>query len=202
MFIEHAEKSTADGDVAAYLEEEERAWGFVPDYAGCFTGRPEVARAWRRLNLTIREGMDRRVYELASIAVARARRSTYCTVAHSSFLRDVCGDEESLRLIHGNPTGHSLAPRDAAIFHYATKIAVDPSAITEADVDELRAQGLSDGDVADVAYAASARLFFTAVLDALGAQADAATAATFDPALLSGMVVGRAPLSSPAPPGS
>jgi hypothetical protein len=41
--------------------------------------------------------------------------------------------------------------------------------------------------------AVAARLFFTTVLDGLGAQLDAPTAAGLDPALLDGMVVGRPP---------
>ena len=47
--------------------------------------------------------------------------------------------------------------------------------------------GLSDVDVADVVFAASARYFF-AVLDGLGAQLDPRTAETFPPALLGSMI--------------
>jgi hypothetical protein len=40
-------------------------------------------------------------------------------------------------------------------------------------------------------FAAAARCFFTAVLDGLGTQLDAQTAATFTPAVLDSLVVGR-----------
>jgi hypothetical protein len=63
--------------------------------------------------------------------------------------------------------------------------------VQQADVDRLRAVGLSDADVADVVFAAAARAFFTKVLDGLGAQLDRQTAETFAPALLESMVVGR-----------
>ena len=59
------------------------------------------------------------------------------------------------------------------------------------DIDELRAAGLSDADIADVVFAAAARSFFTRVLDGLGAQLDPETAQAFEPALLDAMLVGR-----------
>ncbi len=77
------------------------------------------------------------------------------------------------------------------MFTFATKVAQDASTIEQADVDTLRDAGLSDADVADVVFAASARAFFTKVLDGLGARLDRPTADTFDPDLLQPMIVGR-----------
>ena len=71
------------------------------------------------------------------------------------------------------------------------KVATDAASVEQADVDALRAVGLTDADVADVVFAVAARSFFTAVLDGLGAQLDEQTAATFPPALRDAMVVGR-----------
>ncbi|WP_454084737.1 carboxymuconolactone decarboxylase family protein [Georgenia sp. Marseille-Q6866] len=187
MFIERP--SAVGEDLAAYEAEEEAVWGFVPNYAGCFAPRPEVARAWRALNVTIRAGMDRRRYEIASIRAARAVRSTYCTAAHAKALRDVCGDEDTVRAI---ATGERLEPVDAAVLRLAAKVAAAAS-VEQSDVAELRALGLSDAEVADVVYAAAARAFFTAVLDGLGARLDPQTAAAFDPELRRAMVVGREP---------
>jgi alkylhydroperoxidase family enzyme len=57
------------------------------------------------LSGAVREGMDRRRYEIATIAAARALRSTYCTAAHSKFLRDDCGDEPTMITIAQDPRG-------------------------------------------------------------------------------------------------
>ena len=70
-------------------------------------------------------------------------------------------------------------------------MARNASSITADDVQRLRDVGLSDGDVADVVFAAAARAFFATVLDALGVQADAQLAGTFDPALRGQLTVGR-----------
>jgi uncharacterized peroxidase-related enzyme len=137
--------------------------------------------------------MQRRRYEIATIAASRALRSTYCTAAHSLFLRDVCEDEATMRAIAEDPTGAALAPVDRAVYEFAAKVATDAVSVEQADIDVLRALGLSSADVADVVFAAAARSFFTRVLDGLGAQLDQQTADAFEPSLGSTMVVGRPP---------
>ena len=191
MFIETVPEPEATGELADYFSQQRAMWGFLPDYAGAFSSRPDVAEAWNTLNATIRGGMDRRRFELATIAAARAVRSTYCTAAHSKFLRDVCHDEATLWTLADDPTGATLDEQDRAVYAFATKVASDAASVQQSDVDGLRAVGLSDADVADVVFAVASRSFFTRVLDGLGAQLDAATAAAFPPALLDGMVVGR-----------
>ncbi len=196
VFISAVPEDAATGPLADYYRQQRAAWGFLPNYAAAFSTRPDVAQAWNTLNATIRDGMDRRRFELATIAAARALRSTYCNAAHSKFLRDVCGDEATMRVIAEDPSGAQLGSHDRAVYEFAAKVAADAASIEQADVDRLRAVGLSDGDVADVVYAASARSFFTRVLDGLGAQLDAQTAAALPADLVESMIVGR-PVAEP-----
>ncbi len=191
MFIDTVSEDAATGALADYYRQQRASWGFLPNYAGAFSTRPEVAQAWNTLNATVRDGMDRRRFELATIAAARALHSTYCTAAHSKFMRDVCGDEATLNSIAQDPTGSALSPHDRAVYQFAAKVAADAASIGQPDVDQVRAVGLSDADVADIVFAVSARSFFTRVLDGLGAQLDSETAATFSPVLRESMVVGR-----------
>jgi uncharacterized peroxidase-related enzyme len=199
MFIETVPEAAATGDLADYYALQRSLWGFLPDYTGAFSPRPEVAQAWAGLNRATRNGMDRRTYELATVAAARALRSTYCTTAHSMFLRDDCDDEATLWKIAEDPSGGTLSERDRAVYAFAGKVARDAASVEQADVDALRALGLSDRDVADIVYAAAARSFFTRVLDGLGAQLDPETADALPAELLEGMVVGR-PVGAPAAP--
>lgn len=191
MFVDAVPEDAATGALAEYYRQQRAAWGFLPNYAAAFSTRPDVAAAWSTLNTTIRNGMDRRRFEVATIAAARALRSTYCTTAHSKFLRDVCGDEATLRSIAVDPTGGSLDAQDRAVYEFAAKVASDAASVEQADVDRLRAVGLSDADVADVVFAVAARSFFTRVLDGLGAQLDRQTADAFPPELQASMTVGR-----------
>lgn len=191
MFIDVIPEEAASGAAADYYEQQRAGWGFLPNYALAFGHRPDVAQAWNSLNGAIRQGMDRRRFELATIAAARALRSTYCTAAHSKFLRDACADEETLHRLAKAPDGTALEAEDRAVYQFAGKVAIDAASIEQTDVDGLRSHGLTDRDIANVVYAAAARSFFTRVLDGLGAQLDTETAETFDDELLQSMIVGR-----------
>lgn len=191
MFIDTSHDPGAEDELARWYESQREAWGYLPNYALAFASRPAVGLAWGRLSAAVREGMDRRRFELATIAASRVLDCTYCVAAHSLFLRDVCGDEPAMRAVAEDPTGASLDPVDRAVVAFATKVATDPVSITAEDVERLRGAGLSDADVADVIFAVAARRFFTTVLDASGAQADHQLAAAFDDDLRERLTVGR-----------
>jgi uncharacterized peroxidase-related enzyme len=191
MFIDVPDESTVDDEVAEWYEKQRAAWGYLPNYAPAFATRPDVARAWDALNNTVRSRMDRRRFELATIAAARAYRSTYCMAAHCKFLRDVCGDDVTMRTVAADPSGADLDDRDRAVMDFATLVARDASSITTADVQQVRDRGLSDPEIVDVVFAAAARAFLTKVIDALGVQADVQLGETFDPQVRHQVTVGR-----------
>jgi hypothetical protein len=82
---------------------------------------------------------------------------------------------------------------------FARKVALDAAAISQDDVDALRAVGLSDNDVADIVFAAAARSFFAKVLDGVGVNADHQLGAAFDPHVAQQLTVGR-PIATPPEP--
>jgi uncharacterized peroxidase-related enzyme len=191
MFLEATPEAEATGDLASWYDGQRKAWGYLPNYAQIFSTRPQVAHAWSNLNLTIRGGMDRRLFELATVAASRALACTYCLAAHSTFLRDVVGDEATTQALAEDPTGAGLGPADAAVVAFATKVATDAPAVTEKDVQRLLDAGFTRGDVADVIFAVGARAFFATVLDAAGALADSQLAETLGPEVTEQVAVGR-----------
>ena len=164
-------------------------FGFLPNWAVALGGRPAVLAAWNQLNTEIRKGMDRRRYELATIAAAQALRSTYCAVAHSWLLTHKLGlvapDELATIL------GDGADPVDRAVMAFAGKVARDAAAVADADVQELRDVGLSDDDVLDIALAVASRCFFATALDAVGVQTDRQLADALGPQLTQMLTVGR-----------
>jgi uncharacterized peroxidase-related enzyme len=191
MFIDVPDEAAVGEDVSRWYDRQRASWGYLPNYARAFTTRPDIAEAWTALSNAVGKGMERRRYELATIAAARALRSTYCMAAHSKFLRDDVGDETTMRAIVADPSLSGLDATDRAVMEFATLVARDASSVTQEHVQRLRDHGLSDADVADVVFAASARAFFTKVLDALGVQADVQLGATFDPETRQKVTVGR-----------
>jgi uncharacterized peroxidase-related enzyme len=201
MFIATIEESAAESGLAQWYEQQRNLWGYLPNYAPAFATRPEVAAAWTQLNMAVRGGMNRRRFELATVAASRARSCTYCLAAHSKFLRDACSDEPTMRELAADPSGSSLDAVDAAVVGFAGLVATDPASVTADDVQHLRDLGLSDADVADIIFAVAARCFFATVLDATGAEADHQLAATFDPGLRDSFAVGRPFAEAPGGPG-
>jgi uncharacterized peroxidase-related enzyme len=146
--------------------------GYVPNYTKPFAHAPEAYRAWQALGAAVKAGMDERRYELVTVAAARRLRSRYCTVAHAAILRDRFYDEETFRAIIADPHSAGLDRADVAAMDFADKIAADPTATTEADVQALRDAGLSERDIFQVVLAVNVRRFFAGVLDAVGASPD------------------------------
>lgn len=188
-FIATVTDAEAADAVAELFDADRARVGYVPNYTRLFAHRPAVYGAWRQLLGAVTENMDPRRYELATIAVARTLRSSYCTLAHGQVLRGEY-EPEALREIAVDHRSSGLAEIDVAIMDFAEKVARDATAITQADVDRLRELGLSDADVLDVTLAAAARCFFSKTLDALGLQANA-TFSEHDPELRAALTVGR-----------
>ena len=150
-----------------------------------FLLRPEAYAAWRQLVTAVKSTSDERRYELATLAAARRLRSSYCSLAHGRVLAEKFYDFESVPTL---PDG--LDDADRAIMAFAEKVVADATAITQADVEELRGHGLNDGEIFDVVLAATIRCFFSKTLDALGVQPDPEFA-ELDPAFREALTVGR-----------
>ena len=155
-----------------------------------FSHRPEVLDAWGGLILSIRERMDRRRYELVAVAAAERLGSSYCMLAHGSYLASEFYDEESVVRIVSDRAGANLDETDLAVMALAEKVAGDALSVTQQDVDHLKRLGLSDAEIFDVVAAAAARAFLTKVIDGLGFQPDSAFA-ELAPELREALVVGR-----------
>ena len=190
-FIETVAPEEASGAVAAIYEKDRANWGRLPNMTQAFSLRPEVYAAWQQLNRTVQAGMDLRRYELATLAAARRLRSSYCMLAHGNILLKQFLEPDELRAAATDPAESAgLDATDLAIMRFAEQVVDDAGAITQADVDELRAHGLSDADVLDVVLAATVRCFYSKTLDALGVQPDA-DFNELDPGLREVLVVGR-----------
>ncbi len=153
-----------------------------------FDEHPDVLAAWVQLNTAVKEGMDLRRYELATLAAARRLRSSYCCLAHGSVLRERFG--EPVREIALDHRSAGLDEVDVAVMDFAERVVDDAASITDEERQRLRNLGLSDKDIMDVALAAAARCFFSKALDAMGVQPDA-TYNELEPELREALVVGR-----------
>jgi uncharacterized peroxidase-related enzyme len=165
--------------------------GYVSNYTRLYALRPNVYATWQQLSAAVKEGMDLRRYELATLAAARQLKSSYCSLAHGKILRDQFYDAETVEAVAVDHRKAGLDATDSAVMDFAAKVARDATSVTQADIDELRELGLSDEDIFQVILAVGVRCYFSTVLDAAGVQADAAYRDSLEPALQLALTIGR-----------
>jgi uncharacterized peroxidase-related enzyme len=168
-FLQPAEQSP---DTDRMFDSDTKAMGYLPNYTKLFAHSPAVYSAWQQLNGAVKAGMELRRYELATLAAARALKSSYCGLAHGKVLRDKFFDAQTVAAIAADHGSAGLSAQEVAVVNFAGKVAADGSSVTEADVEDLRSHGLDDAEIFHVILAAGARCFFSTVLSAAGAQPD------------------------------
>jgi uncharacterized peroxidase-related enzyme len=188
-FIETISASWVTGEAFAMYDRQQKHYGYVPNYATVFCHRPEVMRRWAELLAAIKRPMDTRRFELATFAAAHELRSTLCTLAHGKALLAFFSVADVIAIARGE-TPSSLSAADAALVRFARAIARDASAVTAADVAELKRHGFSDAEVFDIAATAAGRTFWTKLIESLGVAADAPLR-EIDAELRAALTVGR-----------
>ncbi|HJW60966.1 MAG TPA: carboxymuconolactone decarboxylase family protein, partial [Actinomycetota bacterium] len=116
-FIEPIPEEDAEGATAEMYAADLDEDGYVGNSTKAFGHRPAVFAAWRQLGTTIGGAMDRRRYELATVAAARVLRSSYCSLAHGKVLAEqFLGAERTIALATG--AVDALDPLDAEIVRF------------------------------------------------------------------------------------
>ncbi len=188
-FIETTPPAEADGDVRELYERQQAHYGYVPNYAKVFCHRPEIMKLWSDLLAGIRRPLDKRRFELVTVAASHALRSTYCSLAHGKALTEFFSADEIQALVSGSETG-PLSPAELAMVNLARKVARDASSVTAADVGALKEHGITDAEIFDIVATAAARAFFSKLVEGLGAEADSTFLALEEP-LRETLTVGR-----------
>lgn len=170
-FIETLSPAAAQGSVREMYARQQHKYGYVPNYAKVFCYRPEIMKLWADLLYGIRKNMDKRRFELVTVAAAMSVRSTYCSLAHGRALTEFFSPDEVLAIINDSDEG-PLSPAERALMKFARKIARDASRVTAGEVEQLKAHGFTDAEIFDVSATATARTFFAQLCEGLGAIGD------------------------------
>ena len=189
-FVRTIPPSEAQGPVRELYQQAARRFGYVPNWVQAFSLRPGVRDGWAALLTSIQSNLPVRTYRLATLAAARALRSSYCSLAHGSVLADKVFDPATVTAIMKDAPETILEPGERAMMTFVEKVVLNADRVSRADIEVLRSHGYQDEEIFDVAAAAAARCFFSKLLDALGVQADS-TLNELDPTLREALTVGR-----------
>ena len=88
--------------------------------------------------------------EAVAVVVSATNDCAYCVNHHAEALRRYVKDDETLEMLMSADGLETLEPRLSNIVRHAEKLTSAPEAMTESDLGELRAVGLSDKDILDL----------------------------------------------------
>ncbi len=165
-FLRTIPPADAAGPVREMYEQAQNRFGYVPNWTQAFSLRPEMLDGWASLLRSVQSHLTVRQYEFATLAAARALKSSYCALAHGSVLADKVFDAATVAAIATDAPDTPLEPRERAVMLFAEKVARSADQITSADIEALRSHGYRDEEIFDLAAAAAARCFFSKLLDA------------------------------------
>ena len=132
---------------------EERS-GFLPNVFAALSYRPVEAAAFFALHDALMDketpGLSKADRELIVVATSAENDCLYCVVAHGAIARIRARDPYLADQVAVDWRKAPLPPRMHAVLEVAVRLAVDPAAVTAADLDTLRGHGLTEDDVWDV----------------------------------------------------
>lgn len=152
-WIDEIDVSEAEGRLAGIYRDLVEKRGKVSNILKVHSLNPDAMGNHLDLYMTLmfgRSGLSRAEREAIAVVVSAENECEYCVNHHVEALRRYIKDEETLNMLATADGLETLEPRLSNIVRYAEKLTSAPGAMTESDLGELRAVGLSDSDILDV----------------------------------------------------
>jgi len=111
--------------------------------------------------------------ELLATVVSAENRCTYCHIHHVGRLAGALGDRARAERIAIDHRHVDLSTRERALADLAVKITRDPRTVTAADLDALRAEGLTDEEILEAVEIAALFNYTNRISITLGIVPDA-----------------------------
>ena len=144
--------------------------------------RPAAMRAHMALYLELmfsRSGLSRAERELLAVVVSAENRCEYCIRHHAEALNAYWKDAARVASVIADYRQVDLPERVVALLDYGVDLTRNPSVVSEADIQRLRAVGLSDRDILDVNLITSYFNFVNRIAEGLGVEVSDEEAAGF-----------------------
>ncbi|MFD6177598.1 MULTISPECIES: carboxymuconolactone decarboxylase family protein [unclassified Isoptericola] len=169
--IRTVEPDDATGALAEVYAEDVAALGYVPSHTRVMAVDLEAYLAFEGLARAVARGLGPRLYELVTLAAAKALRSEACLLAHGRRSRQLFDDAQLARIARDHHDA-GLTDAEVAAMDLAARLSTDAVAVTEAETRRLRDAGLTDRQIVDVALAAGLRNYYSRSLQALAVPPD------------------------------
>jgi uncharacterized peroxidase-related enzyme len=146
--IEPVDPAQATGRARELLDELASRGGEPGPMVRAMATAPALLRGYLDLNRAMkRSHLDRRISERVSLAVHEWLGCDYCIVAHTRAARELGLDDNDIALAR---QGTATDPKVAAMVAFGQQVIASPAEVTDEQVDELRALGYTDEQIAEV----------------------------------------------------
>jgi uncharacterized peroxidase-related enzyme len=172
-WIEEIETADARGELGEIYAELQKKRGEISNILKVHGLNPAALSDHLELYMTLmfgRSGLSRLEREAIGVVVSATNECEYCVRHHSESLRHFLDDDETLEMLAAADGLETLEPRLSNIVRHAEKLTSAPAAMTESDLGELRAVGLSDRDILDLTLVVSYFNFVNRVALGLGVE--------------------------------
>jgi uncharacterized peroxidase-related enzyme len=192
----------ANDDTRLLYDEERADDGYVWNVTRLWCWRPDTYQglAALRAELMGASTLTDRDWAVMVTATASALGDSYCSLAWGPKLAKLSDPDTAAEVIGGVEQPDGLSEREGALADWARKVVRDPNATTSADVEQLRASGLSDAEIFEATTFVALRIAFSTVNDALGANPDLQLAEAAPTAVRDAVTYGRPPAAHPSRP--
>jgi len=165
--------------------------GFVWNVSRLWAHQPDTLKQlFELMSSAFRaSGLTFRPRGILVTAAASTLGDSYCSLAWGGKLAKATDAGLAAGVLSGGDAG--LTDQEKAIAEWARKVARDPNATTQADIQALRACGLDDGQVFAITAFVALRLAFSTINDSLGAQPDAELARSLPREVREAVTYGR-----------
>ncbi|MDJ0904583.1 MAG: peroxidase-related enzyme [Woeseiaceae bacterium] len=172
-WIDEVDVAEADGQLGTIYAELVAKRGKVSNILKVHSLNPEAMQNHLDLYMTVmfgKSGLSRAEREAIAVVVSANNDCAYCVNHHAQALRRHIKDDETLELLMSADGLETLEPRLSNIVRHAEKLTTAPSAMTESDLGELRAVGLSDKDILDLSLVTAYFNFVNRIALGLGVE--------------------------------
>lgn len=148
---------TAEPKTAELLTGVKKKLGMVPNLVSTMAQSPAVANAYLGFSQTLAGGLlPSRLREQIALTVGQANECDYCIAAHCAI-----GQKAGLSEAEVSQARHGTAADDKAktALAFARKLVDNRGRVTDADLEEVRHAGYSDGEINEVVANVALNIF-------------------------------------------
>ncbi|MCA9839090.1 MAG: peroxidase-related enzyme [Trueperaceae bacterium] len=171
-WLQVPERDELPEDVQSLFSKAEEKLGHIPNVFKTMALSPSHFMRWFKyydyLMRTEEGELSPKEREMIGLAVSAENRCEYCLGSHSAYLREITGDPILVDLITHNYRRAPLSVRERAMLDFAVAMTTDSYKMTPENLEPLRAIGLSDKGIAEVAQVAAMFNFTNRMANALG----------------------------------